>query len=77
MGGPADNLVMTIDLAEHAARRLELVIQARIGMDIVQRAHRARLLIGRTVHAASHPRLVHETGAHDAGLQRDVDGAIG
>ena len=62
---------------QHAGGHIKPMVQARIGIEVVQRAQRARLGIGRAIHATPHARVNHKPRAHTAGLERHIDRAIG
>ena len=62
---------------QHAGGHIKPMVQARIGIEVVQRTQRARLGIGRAIRATPHARVNHKPRAHTAGLERHVDRAIG
>ena len=53
------------------------MIQARIGIQVIQRTQRARLGISRAIHAAPRARVNHKPRTHATWLERHVDRAIG
>ena len=53
------------------------MVQARIGIQVIQRTQRARLGISRAIHAASYARVDHKPRTHAARLERYIDRAIG
>lgn len=68
---------LTTLIRQHAGIYVKPMVQARIGIEVIQRAQRARLGIGRAIHATPHTRVNHKPRAHTAGFERYVDRAIG
>ena len=68
---------LTALVCQHAGGHIKPMVQARIGIEVIQRAHRARLGIGRAIHATPHARVNHKPRAHAAGFERHVDRTIG
>ena len=68
---------LTTLLRQHAGMYVKPMIQARIGIQVIQRTQRARLGVARAIHAAPHARVDHKARAHAARLERHVDRAIG
>ena len=68
---------LTTLIRQHASGHIKPMVQARIGIEVVQRAQRTRLGIGRAIHATSHARVNHNSRAHAAGFQRHIDRTVG
>ena len=68
---------LTTLVRQHAGGHIKPMIQAQIGVEVIQRPQSARFSIGRAVHAAPHARVHHKPRAHAAGLKRHVDRTIG
>lgn len=64
-------------IRQDLSRHVKPMIQARIGIQVIQRTQCAGLGISRAIHAASDARVDHKARTHAAGLERHVDRAIG
>ena len=64
-------------IRQDPSRHVKPMVQARIGIEVIQRAQRTRLGIGRAIHAAPHARVDHKARAHAAGFQRHIDRTVG
>ena len=68
---------LTTLIRQHAGGHIKPMVQARIGIQVIQRTQCARLGIRRAIHAAPHARVNHKPRTHTARLERHVDRAIG
>ena len=68
---------LTTLVYQDPSRHGKPMIQARIGIQVVQRTQCAGLGISRAIHAAPHVRVDHKPRTHAARLERHVDRAIG
>ena len=68
---------LTTLVRQHAGGHIKPMIQAQIGVEVIQRPQSARFSIGRAVHAAPHARVHHKPRAHAAGLKRHIDRTVG
>lgn len=64
-------------VGKDAGRDLKLVVEPRVMADVVEGAQGAALGVCGAKDAAVYAGVDHEAGAHEAGLQRDIDGAAG
>ena len=64
-------------IRQDPSRHVKAMIQARVGIEVIQGSQRARLGIGRAIHTASNARVDHKPRTHAAWLERHVDRAIG
>ena len=63
-------------IRQDPSRHVKPMIQARVGIQVIQRTQRARLGITRAIHAAPHARVDHKARAHAAGFQRHINRTV-
>ena len=61
---------LTTLIRQDPSHHVKPMVQARIGIQVIQRTQRARLGVARAIHAAPHARVNHKACAHAAGFQR-------
>ena len=64
-------------IRQDPSRHIKPMIQARVGIQVIQRTQCAGLGIGRAIHAAPHARIDHKPRTHAAGFERHVDRTVG
>ena len=64
-------------IRQDPSRHVKAMIQARVGIEVIQGSQRARLGVTRAIHAAPHARVNHKPRTHAAWLERHVGRAIG